>query len=106
MYGRDISKKKSHTSDEIPEVGFSDCKKQAEHLKTVINHVWKRFSKSYFNELRQHQLYEMPKLDLRLNVGDVVLIKDDIPLPQLISKRKRKLLVILKNLCFPHKAIV
>ena len=37
MYGRHIS-----TSDEIPEVGFSECKKRAEHLKTVINHVWKR----------------------------------------------------------------
>lgn len=59
------------------------CKNRATYMKDLISNLWCRFSKEYLNELRQSNLYRKTKSgDVNVVINDVVLIKDDNPLPR------------------------
>jgi len=61
----------------------ADCKRRVKHVQTTLEHFWKRFSNTYLNELRQHHTYRYKRVaDPTLSLNDVVLIRDDIPLPR------------------------
>jgi len=53
-------------------------------INTILEHFRKRFSSTYFNELRQSHFYRKSQTaDKRhLLVGDIVLVKDDTHLPR------------------------
>ena len=51
------------------------------YLQNIIDHYWKRFSREYLSELREHHVYTCCKGNYdefcKLLLGDVVLIRDD-----------------------------
>jgi len=61
-----------------------DASKRFQYVRKLLNDFWKRFSSHYLNEIRQSNLYrKQNKADTRkLVVGDIVLIRDDEPLPR------------------------
>lgn len=79
IYGRDIS---------IPqtlrcEPGYEDCSKRVQHVRTVLNHFWKRFRSVYLNQLRETHLYRKKKTgEKSVVIGDIVIIRDDMPVPR------------------------
>ena len=58
--------------------------KRLRHLTKILEHFRKRFASIYLNELRQSHLYRKVNVADKRNliVGDIVLIKDDQPLPR------------------------
>ena len=79
IYGQNVLNNKGEpvnvTSDTI-----DDCLR---YVQKSISDQWKRFYKTYLNELRQHHIYgtrSLKKADLSTN--DVVVIKDDVPVPR------------------------
>ena len=67
----------------IPMNNPDQCLNRMKYLQRVVEDQWKRFYRTYLNELRQHHLYRKDGKnipDLKLN--DVVVIKDDNPLPR------------------------
>lgn len=58
--------------------------KRLRRINTILEHFRKRFSSTYFNELRQSHFYRKSQTaDKRhLLVGDIVLVKDDTHLPR------------------------
>ena len=79
---------------------FASLSKRYKYISKFVNDQWKRFSKVYLNELRQHHINRKEKhfKNNVLNVGDIVLIKDEENVPHTqwrIGKIKR--LVIGKD---------
>jgi len=59
------------------------CSKRLNFVQRVRDDQWKRFYRTYLNELRQHHLYRKDGKEVpNLKVGDVVVVKDDSPLPR------------------------
>ena len=57
--------------------------KRLTYIQRVLDHQWKRFYRSYLNELRQQHLHRTDgKGNPNLKIGDVVIVKDDNPLPR------------------------
>ena len=87
MYGRNLSKKSNlfKGDQDVIDVTKQDCTKRVRYMSYLINSFWKRFSKTYLNELRQRDLYQISKNGNAesLVVGDIVLIKDEPRLPRL-----------------------
>ena len=85
IFGRDISQPylSTNVQQRIPETTI-DITKRQRHFYKVSASIWKSFSETYLNELRQSHIYRKQKYkenpSLRLN--DVVLIKDDTPVPR------------------------
>ena len=80
IYGRKILKNRFEHTTTIPEE-FSS--KRCRFIKTTLSHFWNRFRKEYLGELRQKHIYNQTKTKQPIvNLGDVVLIKDDIPTPR------------------------
>ena len=56
----------------------TDINVRHEYLETLITHFWNRWYKEYLSELREKHVYGCKKdLDDVIQIGDVVLIKDD-----------------------------
>ena len=53
--------------------------KRAQFINTLLEHFWKRWSKEYLTELREHQNCRNKIPDKQVQVGDVVLIHDNLP---------------------------
>ena len=53
-----------------------DLLKRERHLRTVLQHFWKRWQKDYLTQLREHHSPRRQK-DPVINVGDVVLVHED-----------------------------
>ena len=80
MFGRNVQ----YNNVEIEE-NFSNpnLRKRLTYLKSLLRQFWKQFVSSYLNELRQMHLYQKGNSNPgSLKKGDVVLIKDDRPLPR------------------------
>ena len=91
MYDRNIRKKSNAL---VPESVVQDLSKRYKYISKLVNDQWKRFSRVYLNELRQHHINRKEKHSKNnvLNVGDIVLIKDEEKVPRTqwrIGKIKR-----------------
>ena len=93
-FGRDISKSsKLLKKPYFPSA--QDLQKRVRYLHTLSNQFWKRFYRSYLNELRQKSSYhKRNNNDPHLRIGDVLLIKDDVPTPRLQWKLGKVVKVI------------
>ena len=84
MFGRNLLNKS--VSADLDNIGIEvNCKKRMKYLLTIIEHYWNRFRHVYFFELRQQHLYRKPKdanNEMKLTVGDTVLICDDKKVPR------------------------
>ena len=58
--------------------------KRYKYISKLVNDQWKRFSKVYLNELRQHHIDRKEKHSKNnvLNVGDIVLINGEENVPR------------------------
>lgn len=58
--------------------------KRLRHLNKVLEHFRKRFLSTYINELRQTHIYQKSNIadNRNLVMGDIVIVKDDNPLPR------------------------
>ena len=54
-----------------------DMIKLTEGGEAVVDHFWKRWSREYLVDLREHQKTHVQKQQPGINVGDVVLIEED-----------------------------
>lgn len=81
IYGRNIS---HHVVDTSQIAAESDFSGRVRYIQTLLSHYWKHFSSYYLNELRQQQLYRDTRntVTRKLKLNDVVLIRDDTPLPR------------------------
>ena len=84
LFGRNVSQPAEHPF--AFDVNFSnqDINRRAKYINNLIRSTWKSFSTFYLNELRQHHL-NVKKSSFSSSsptVGDVVVIRDDIPLPR------------------------
>jgi len=85
LFGRNVTQ-----SDEQPcafDVNFTnkDINRRAKYINALIRNSWKSFNSFYLNELRQHHLnvkQQRSSPSLPPTVGDVVIIRDDLPLPR------------------------
>ena len=97
MYGRNTREKSNAL---VPESVVQDLSKRYKYISKLVNDQWKRFSRVYLNGLPQHHINRKEKHSKNnvLNVGDIVLIKDEEKAPHTqwrIGKIKR--LVIGKD---------
>ena len=82
VIGRRLLSKFDHLQnyeyDEFNETS-DNMNKKLRYLKTLLDRYGRKFQSEYLNELREKHLYNQRKCDVanKLNVGDVVLIKDD-----------------------------
>ena len=76
MYGRNIRTKSDVV---VPESIVHDFSKRYKYISKLVNDQWKRFSKVYLDELRQHHISRKEKHSKNniLKVGDIVLIKGE-----------------------------
>ena len=76
--------KPSRIADVPVEINSIDTSKRVRYLRNLLTSYWRVFSSTYLNELRQIHIYRKIKSQDRrkLLLGDVVLIKDDVPLPR------------------------
>ena len=84
----------------VSESIVQDLSKRYKYISKLVNVQWKRFSRVYLNELRQHHINRKEKHSKNnvLNVGDIVLIKNQENVPRTqwrVGKIKR--LVIGKD---------
>ena len=81
MYGRNIRIKSNAV---VPESIVQDFSKRYKYISKLVNDQWKRFSKVYLNELRQHHIDRKEKHSKNnvLNVGDIVLINGEENVPR------------------------
>lgn len=78
IYGSNIVNTKC-----IPTNNVDQCLKRLNYVQQVLNDQWKRFYRNYLSELRQHHLYRKDGKGIpELKLGDVVVVKDDGPLPR------------------------
>ena len=70
------------TSNYLCGANYYDCTKRVKYMRKIIDEFLKRFSRTYLNEIRQHDIYRKFKSwqSQWLVVGDVVLIRDDQPI--------------------------
>ena len=96
MYGRNIRKKSNAL---VPESVVQDLSKRYRYISKLVNDQWKRFSRVCLNELQHHiNRKEKHSKNNVLNVGDIVLIKDEKKVPRTQWRiRKIKRLVIGKD---------
>ena len=83
MYGVDNTRREK-LADFPADLQKADVVRRVKYIRTLLTNFWKRFSLSYLNELRQNHIYRQSKSpdNRKLIIGDVVLIRDDIPLPR------------------------
>ena len=62
----------------------NDTSKRFQFVRKTLNDFWNRFRKQYLNEIRQSHLYRKCQVadKRKLIIGDIVLIRDDTPLPR------------------------
>ena len=84
IFGRPLCSDMPAHKTNLRELTPETCVKRVQHQQKLVNDFWKRFSNTYLNEIRQRHLYTNKKTaaDSQLEINDVVLIKDDIPLPR------------------------
>ena len=58
MYGRSI---RTRSNAVVPESIVQDFSKRYKYISKLVNDQWKRFSKVYFNEMRQHHISRKEK---------------------------------------------
>ena len=99
MYGRSIATgKKFLSTDVVSVMSLEHCKKRLLHLRKLLKDLWSRFRSNYLNELRQMNIYrkENCRNSRMIELGDVVLIKDDDPTPR-TQWRMGKVLNLVKG---------
>ena len=76
MYGRNIRTKSNVV---VPESIVQDFSNSYKYTSKLFNDQWKRFSRVYLNELRQHHISRKEKHSKNnvLKVRDIVLIKGE-----------------------------
>ena len=81
MYGRNIRTKSNVV---VPESIVQDFSKRYRYTLKLFNDQWKRFSRVYLNELRQHHINRKEKHSKNnaFKVGDIVLIKGEGNVPR------------------------
>ena len=84
IFGRQL---RTHPSTNVFSASITsveDCTRRIKYIATVIEHFQKRFNITYLNELKQKHLYNKKKTadEPKLQLNDVVLIKDDAPQPR------------------------
>ena len=81
IFGRTLNN--NHGISNFGELTPTDCTKRINYLRTLLTIFW-RFNTSYLNELKQRHTYERKKTsgNVNLKLKDIVLIKDDIPIPR------------------------
>ena len=93
MYGRYIRKKSNAV---VPDSIVEDFSKRYKYILKLVNDHWKRFSRLYLNELRQHiNRKEKHSKNNVLNVGNIVLIKveENVPCTQWRIGKINKLVI-------------
>jgi hypothetical protein len=99
MHGRSMfTGKKVLTTDVVSVMSLEHCKKRLFHLRKLLKDLWSRFRSNYLNELRQMNIYRKEKggKSRMIELGDVVLIKDDDPTPR-TQWRMGKVLNLVKG---------
>ena len=84
LFERNVSypNKRIYLDQSIPRTE-EDIKRKTTYMKKLISNHWKSFQRHYVNELRQHHSYKKnSKKSQPPVIGDVVLIRDDTPLPR------------------------
>ena len=89
MYGRNLidHKLREKHNGLIPE--STNIPKMVRKLQDKINCYWSSFAKCYLNELRQFHIYRSKRQSgssCELEMGDIVLIKEDFKVPQNVWK--------------------
>ena len=97
VYGRNI---RTSSNAVVLENIVQDFSKRYKYISKLVNNHWKRFSRAYLNELRQHHINIKEKHSKNnvSNVEDIVLIKGEKNFPRIqwpIGKINK--LVIGKN---------
>ena len=85
LFGRDVSYPSGHDKNHpIFDYSCEELNKRAKYIEQLLRNHWKSFTSLYLNELREQHLHRKPmKNSSRPPVqGDVVLIRDDNPLPR------------------------
>ena len=75
MYGRNIRTKSNAV---VPESIVQNFSERYKYISKIVNDQWKKFSKVYLNELRQHHINRKEKHQVR----DTVLIKGQENVPR------------------------
>ena len=83
MHGRNPGKRIESVNFAFP-TNMKQCKRRYFHVQKALKDFWVRFRGTYLNELRQMNLYRKSKNKntRTITVGDVALIRDDVPLPR------------------------
>ena len=67
----------SDTEDENFEVTSESLQKRAKHLKNILNHFWKQWSKEYLLELREgHCQQRASGASPAIQPGDIVVVHE------------------------------
>ena len=84
MFGRNVLTDSTlKPNDNDIDLSVQDCSKRLKYIRKLIENYWKKFSSTYLNELRQMHIYRKSKSGTqKLELGDVVLIRDDNYLPR------------------------
>ena len=83
MFGRNIHVRRT-SPDEICEINLGN---RAQYIQRTISLFWKQFYNSYLAELREHHMYVNKRSKFNdvsnlLKVDDVVILKEDKPIPR------------------------
>ena len=82
MFGNNILNSSSQYISSLPK-SHIELSRRVNYIRSLLEKFRKRFYSSYLNELRQKQLYRKTKsCQPSLSINDVVLVKDDKPLPR------------------------
>ena len=84
LFGRNINNRVKVSNDAEVELNSEQCSKRVKTLQLTLNQFWNRFRTEYLGQLREKHSYVKGKFnnDCNIEVGDVVLIKEDKFVPR------------------------
>lgn len=84
LFGRNVTHPEEQSLAFDVNFTNKEVNRRAKYLNKLIRNSWKSFTSFYLNELRQHHLNVRQRFSPSPppTVGDIVIIRDDIPLPR------------------------
>ena len=84
VFGRNIKNQVKVSNDAEVELNSEQCSERVKTLQLTLNQFWNRFRTEYLGQLREKHSYVKGKFnnDCNIEVGDVVLIREDKFVPR------------------------
>ena len=75
LFGRTLDFE--NASNDIAEIPSCELPSKLKHVTIILSHFWKRWRDEYLIELREHDRYTRSKHTNGIDIGDVVIIKEE-----------------------------